>query len=130
MRLSLHPENVPQTATRDPNLVMRLDRLGASFPTRLSFMRRLIRALIAEKASVERKVWEMDAGGHGRAVLSVSLGGHVYSLIAYSNAIPDEARTDRVELPIPRCRFSRGSRPTAVSPPLARATCSTSSKVN
>ena len=29
-------------------------------------------------------------------MLSVSLGGHVYSLIAYSNAIPDEARTDRV----------------------------------
>ncbi len=75
---------------------MRLDRLGASFPTRLSFMRRLIRALIAERAEVTRPVWEIDADGHGRAVLSVPLGGHVYSLIAYSNAIPDEARTDRV----------------------------------
>ncbi len=75
---------------------MRLDRLGAAFPTRLSFMRRLLRALIAEKAEVTRPVWDIDAHGHGRAVLSVPLGGHVYSLIAYSNAIPDDARTDRV----------------------------------
>lgn len=94
--MSLNPETSPTRALRDPNLVMRLDRLGASFPTRLSFMRRLLRALIAQKAEVTRPVWDIDAQGHGRAVLSVPLGGHVYSLIAYSNAIPDDARTDRV----------------------------------
>ncbi|MFT5061326.1 MAG: hypothetical protein ACI9AX_001655, partial [Polaromonas sp.] len=43
--MSLNPETSPTRALRDPNLVMRLDRLGASFPTRLSFMRRLLRAL-------------------------------------------------------------------------------------
>ncbi len=94
--MSLHPDALTTIPLRDPNVVMRLSRLGAAFPTRLSFMRRLIRALIAQKAEVTRPVWDIDAQGHGRAVLSVPLGGHVYSLIAYSNAIPDDARTDRV----------------------------------
>ena len=75
---------------------MRLDRLGASFPTRLSFMRRLMRAMIDESSQVTRPVWDIDPNGHGRAVYSVGLGGHVYALIAYSQAIPDDMRTDRV----------------------------------
>ena len=94
--MSLHPEITPSVELRAPDTVMRLDRLGASFPTPLSFMRRLVRALIAERSELTYPVWDIDAEGHGRAVLSISLGGHVYSLIAYSNPIPDDARTDRV----------------------------------
>jgi len=37
----------PQTALRPPSEVMRLDRMGAMFPTRLSFLRVLTRRLSA-----------------------------------------------------------------------------------
>ena len=37
-------EDVPQL--RPPGEVMRLERMGASFPTRLSFMRQLVRRMI------------------------------------------------------------------------------------
>ena len=75
---------------------MRLDRLGSSFPTRLSFMRSLIRQLAAERAEVTRPVWEIDDHGFGRAVYSVGLLGHTYSLVAFSTPLAPENRTDRV----------------------------------
>ena len=81
---------------RDPATVMRLSRMGAFHPTRLSFMRTLIRRLNREQAVVTRPVWEIDDEGYGRAVYSVPLGGHTYSLIAYSNRLNPEDRTDRV----------------------------------
>ena len=81
---------------RPPDMVMRLDRMGASFPTRLSFMRVLMRRLAADGAVVKRSLWEMDAQGFGRAVYTVSLGGHDYSLVAFTRDLKPEERTDRV----------------------------------
>ena len=81
---------------REPDAVMRLARMGAAFPTRLSFMRVLLRRLARERARVERTLWALDREGHGRAVLTVRLGGRSYSLVAFSQALPPEKRTDRV----------------------------------
>lgn len=81
---------------RSPAQVMRLRRMGAAFPTRLSFLRSLLRRLSAEGAQVTRPVWQMDAAGFGHAVYSVPLGGHVYSLVAVSTDLPPDQRTDRV----------------------------------
>jgi len=81
---------------RPPAQVMRLARMGASFPTRLSFLQTLLRALAQVKAQVTRPVWQMDADGYGHAVYCVTLGGHTYSLVAVSTDLPDEMRTDRV----------------------------------
>ena len=86
----------PQVALRPASDVMRLRRLGAMFPTRLSFLRTLLRQLGAEKANVTRPVWEIDANGFGHAVYTLTLGGHPYSLVAISNDLPDDKRTDRV----------------------------------
>ena len=86
----------PQVVLRPPGEVMRLDRLGSSFPTRLSFMRSLVRALAAEKATVQRRVWELDEHGFGRAVYSVEFAGFTYSLVAFSTPLADDQRTDRV----------------------------------
>ena len=97
MRNSAHIDPLhPQVALRPPEQVMRLTRMGSFFPTRLSFMRTLIRRLVDEKAQVRRTVWEIDDAGFGRAVYSVPLGGHVYSLIAFSTPLNPERRTDRV----------------------------------
>lgn len=81
---------------RSPDQVMRLERMGAAFPHRLSFMRTLLRQLNREQAEVTRPIWEMDADGFGRAVYSVPLGGDVYSLVAFSQPLAAEARSDRV----------------------------------
>ena len=66
------------------------------FPTRLSFLRSLMRRLAAEQVTVRRPVWEMDAAGFGHAVYTVTLGGREYSLVAVSNDLPPDMRTDRV----------------------------------
>jgi hypothetical protein len=75
---------------------MRLSRMGAMFPTRLSFLRSLMRRLAAENAQVVRHDWNMCAEGFGHGVFSVDLGGHTYSLVAVSTNLPPEMRTDRV----------------------------------
>lgn len=81
---------------RPPSEVMRLRRMGAAFPTRLSFLRSMLRRLSREKAEVTRPVWEIDANGFGHAVYSVPFGGHIYSLVAVSTDLPEDMRTDRV----------------------------------
>ena len=81
---------------RSPREVMRLKRMGASFPTRLSFLPTLLRRLRDEQAKVTRPVWNIDADGFGHEVYSVDLGGHTYSLVAVSTDLPDDMRTDRV----------------------------------
>jgi hypothetical protein len=85
-----------QAPLRPPSHVMRLARMGAMFPTRLSFLRVILRRLSAEGAKLERPVWAIDEGGFGHAVYSIKLGGHSYSLVAVSNDLPDHLRTDRV----------------------------------
>lgn len=86
----------PQNALRPPSLVMRLSRMGASFPTRLSFLRVLTRRLSREGSRLTRPVWQIDTQGYGHAVYTIKLGGHDYSLVAVSTHLPDDMRTDRV----------------------------------
>ena len=86
----------PQVPLRPASEVMRLRRMGASFPTRLSFLRSLLRRLAEEDAQVRRPVWAMDADGFGHAVYTLRLGGHDYSLVAVSSDLPADQRSDRV----------------------------------
>ncbi len=85
-----------QVPLRQPDTVMRLRRLGASFPTRLSFLRSLMRALGADNVKVHRPVWEIDAKGFGHAVYTLRFRSYDYALVAVSTELPDEMRTDRV----------------------------------
>ena len=89
-------EAPPQMPLRPPSTVMRLSRMGAMFPTRLSFLRSLMRRLAAENVQVVRQDWAMCAEGFGHGVFSVALGGHTYSLVAVSTDLSPELRTDRV----------------------------------
>ena len=67
---------------RPPSLVMRLERLGSFFQTRLSFMRVLIRQLSKEGSSLCVTNWSLNEKGFGKAVLTIKLNGLPYSLIA------------------------------------------------
>ena len=75
---------------------MRLERMGAFHPTRLSFMRILIRRLNSDKTRVRQRLWNIDANGYGQAVYSLNLGGRQYSLCAFTAPLSASERTDRV----------------------------------
>lgn len=86
----------PQTDLRPPSEVMRLARMGAMFPTRLSFLRVLTRQLASDATPPARTLWEMDAEGYGRAVYTLSYHGRPYSLVAFCQPLAPEDRSDRV----------------------------------
>ena len=84
------------TDLRPPETVMRLERLGASHQTRLSFMRVLLRKLRREAWQFDRPVWKVDAAGVGHAVYRAIGPRRTYSLVAFAHDLPDELRSDRV----------------------------------
>lgn len=86
-------ETVP---LRAPDTVMRLNRMGAMMPTRLSFLRVLLRRLCEERASITRPHWDMCGDGYGHAVYSIAFAGHTYSLVAISHNLAGDQRSDRV----------------------------------
>ena len=81
---------------REPKTVMKLNRLGAMFPTRMSFMRTLLRNLSQKQAVISRPVWEIDDTGFGHAVYTIKIGDQEYSLVAFTNDLDPSDRTDRV----------------------------------
>lgn len=83
-------------AVRDPDLVMRLSRMGSAHPMRLSFLRVLLRRVEREGWRFDRPVWEVDDRGVGRAVYRARGPERTYSLVAFAHDLPDEMRSDRV----------------------------------
>ena len=85
-----------ESSLRAPSDVMRLSRMGSMFPSRLSFLRTLLRKIISEGSTVERRHWDINSQGFGIAVYTIKLGGHPYSLFAIATPLDPEMRTDRV----------------------------------
>ncbi|MGB3177885.1 MAG: hypothetical protein WBA90_08405 [Albidovulum sp.] len=81
---------------RDPATVMRLARMGSAHPTRLSFLRVLLRRLKDENWQFDRPVWQIDAKGVGRAVYRAIGPQRTYSLVAFAHDLPPDMRSDRV----------------------------------
>jgi len=81
---------------RPPEQVMRLDRMGSSHQTRLSFMRSLIRRMSRENWKFKCLRRDIDNDGFGASVYTVTTPLRTYSLIAFTQDIPPKKRTDRV----------------------------------
>ncbi len=92
--LNLFPEAM--NFRRSPETVMRLARMGSAHPTRLSFLRALLRRLKDEHWTFDRPVWEFDVKGVGRAVYRAIGPERTYSLVAFGHDLPAERRSDRV----------------------------------
>jgi hypothetical protein len=75
---------------------MRLARMGSAHPTRLSFLRAVLRRMVTEGWHFDRPVWDIDAKGVGRAVYRAIGPMRTYSLIAFAHDLPDHMRSDRV----------------------------------
>lgn len=81
---------------RPPEQVMRLARMGSAHPTRLSFLRVMLRRLHAEKWRFDRPLFELDAKGVGRALYRLQGPVRSYSLVVFAHDLPAEMRSDRV----------------------------------
>ena len=92
----MHAEQHHQLKLRPPDEVMRLDRLGAAFPTRLSFLRAMLRRVKADGWQFSRPVFAIDNEGFGHAVYQADTPDGPLSLVAFSTELAPEQRTDRV----------------------------------
>jgi hypothetical protein len=83
-----------QVQLRDPNIIMKLSRLGSFHQSRLSFLR----SFLDEFKDWEYKndLFDLDENGFGTAIYSFKKRERVYSLICFANKINDEERSDRV----------------------------------
>ena len=79
---------------RNPNEIMKLNRLGCFHQSKLSFLRSFIREF--KDWRFKNEIFELDEDGYGTAVYSVSNRQRTYSLICYANKLDDSERSDRV----------------------------------
>ena len=59
------------TMLRPAAQVMDLNRLGAGFASRLSFMHTLVKHMIADQWHIEYSRFALDEDGHGQAVFDI-----------------------------------------------------------
>ena len=79
---------------RDPNIIMKLSRLGSFHQSKLSFLRSFLSEF--KDWDFNRDLFDLDEGGFGVAVYSFKKKERVYSLICFANKINDDERSDRV----------------------------------
>ena len=79
---------------RDPNIIMKLSRLGSFHQSKLSFLRSFLNEF--KDWHYSRDLFNLDPKGHGEAVYSFKKKNRVYSLVCFANKISDEERSDRV----------------------------------
>ena len=79
---------------RDPNIVMKLSKLGSFHQSKLSFLRSFLKEFKDWKYS--RDLFELDENGYGRAVYSFKKDNRTYSMVSFANKLKDDERSDRV----------------------------------
>lgn len=81
---------------RPASEVMKLERLGSMFASRLSFVRSLMRKMISERWQIVNTVFDLDSEGHGLAIYRITTPANCYHCVVFSRNLTPEQRTDRV----------------------------------
>ena len=81
---------------RPASKVMQLDRLGSLHQSRLSFMRTLVRRMVAENWQISAPVFDLDEQGFGKVVYQIQARYGVFSFVVFSHYLDPECRNDRV----------------------------------
>ena len=81
---------------RPASKVMQLDRLGSLHQSRLSFMRTLVRRMVAENWQISAPVFDLDEQGFGKVVYQIQARYGVFSFVVFSHYLDSECRNDRV----------------------------------
>ena len=79
---------------RDPNIIMKLSRLGSFHQSKLSFLRSFLNEF--KDWDFKRDLFDLDKEGFGVAVYSFQKKDRIYSLVCFANKIFDDERSDRV----------------------------------
>ena len=79
---------------RDPNIIMKLSRLGSFHQSKLSFLRSFLKEF--KDWEYKRDLFDLNKFGHGVAVYSFKKNDRVYSLICFANELNENERSDRV----------------------------------
>jgi hypothetical protein len=79
---------------RDPNIVMKLSKLGSFHQSKLSFLRSFLKEF--KDWEYKRNSFELNALGFGTAIYSFKKNNRVYSLICFANQLDKNERSDRV----------------------------------
>jgi len=97
-----HPTTGQQTGSngalplRPASQVMQLERLGSFHQSRLSFMRTLVRHMVAENWQITSPVFDLDEQGYGTVVYQVEAKYGTFSYVLFSHYLDPENRNDRV----------------------------------
>ena len=81
---------------RPASTVMQLDRLGSLHQSRLSFMRTLVRRMVAENWQISAPVFDLDEQGFGKVVYQIQARYGVFSFVVFSHYLDPGCRNDRV----------------------------------
>jgi len=79
---------------RNPNIIMKLSRLGSFHQSKLSFLRSFLKEF--KDWEYKRDLFELNESGYGTAVYSLKKDSRVYSLICFANELKENERSDRV----------------------------------
>ena len=85
-----------QDLARPRDVALDLAELGTARLTRHSFSRSFIRAAARERWTCVRERWDLDEAGRGTVVYRVDLATHTCHFVAFSDAIDEDERDDRV----------------------------------
>jgi len=83
-----------QIQLRDPNVIMKLSKLGSFHQSKLSFLRSFLDEF--KDWEYSNDLFNLDKNGFGTAIYSFKKKNRVYSLICFANKINNHERSDRV----------------------------------
>ena len=79
---------------RNPDIVMKLSKLGSFHQSKLSFLRSFLKEF--KDWNYKRDLFELNKLGFGTAVYSFKKNDRTYSLICFANELNENERSDRV----------------------------------
>ena len=83
-----------KVSLRNPNVVMKLSRLGSFHQSKLSFLRSFLKEF--KDWEYKRDLFNLNELGYGTAIYSFKKDRRVYSLICFANELNKDERSDRV----------------------------------
>ncbi len=83
-----------EISLRNPNIVMKLSRLGSFHQSKLSFLRSFLKEF--KDWEYKKDLFDLDEFGYGVAIYSFKKNNRIYSLICFANELNKDERSDRV----------------------------------
>lgn len=95
-----------RVSRRQASEVMQLERLGSLHACRLSFIRTLMRKIMAERWAIQCHRFDLDEYGYGTCIYRIATPTQLYSLVIFSQYLDPSLRSDRVIANAWDCAFA------------------------